>query len=286
MPILNFPSHGIDDRAAAQLPSVALAIAAGNISDPAHLAALVERDLVSRDLLYTLAVMCAPEDEGGASQLNEALVAGELYEVMRFLENAGVEHLVDGVTTLAIADRADPRCLLKAMIERDWLGHIASGYVLRWIVSRWRAGDGKSASLAAAAEGVEVWCQKNKLKGGGAQHITRNVWPKYKTASHLWAAFYICQDAKIDISAAIGFQKFVSTAQWLLETASNLVPKGRRPGEAVLSLPNGWQVPPAYVLRSRTRSGVDLGIIAVWSDDLDNHDIRLTRLPPFLRARV
>src|SRR5205814_6417100 len=95
--------------------------------------------------------------------------------------------------------------------------------------------------------------------GGGAQHITRNVWPKYKTASHLWAAFYICQDAKIDISAAIGFQKFVSTAQWLLGTASNLVPKGRRPGEAVLSLPNGWQVPPTYVLRSRTRSGVDLG---------------------------
>ena len=108
MPILNFPSHGIDDRAAAQLPSVALAIAAGNISDPAHLAALVERNLVSRDLLYTLAVMCAPEDEGGASQLNEALVAGELYEVMRFLENAGVEPAFRTETSALLFCAASP----------------------------------------------------------------------------------------------------------------------------------------------------------------------------------
>jgi hypothetical protein len=285
MPVLNFPSYGIDDRAAAQLPSVALEIAAGN-TDQVHLAALVERDLVSRDLLYTLAVMCAPEDEGGASRLNEALIAGELYEVARFLENVGAKSLVAGASALAIADREDPRGLLKKMIEHDWLGHIASGYVLRWIVSRWRAEDRISGSLAAAAQGIQAWCQKNKIKGGGAQHITRNVWPKYKSASHLWAAFYICQDAEIEISAAIGFQKFVSTAQWLLETASNLVPKGRRPGEAVLSLENAWQVPPASVLRARRRSGEDLGIVAIWSDDLDRHDIRLTGLPPFLREEV
>ena len=249
------------------------------------LTVIAEKDLVGRDLLYAIAIMCAPDNEPAIARLHEALIAGELHQLVRLLEAAHVACSVEGEVTLAIADREDPHSLLKAMIEHDWLGHIASGYVLRWIVSRWRAGkDEPSASLAAAAQAVEAWCQKNKIKGGGAQHITRNIWPKYKTVSHLWASFYICQDAGVDLDTPIGFQKFVSTAQWLLETASNLVPKGRRPGEVVLSLENAWQVPPAYVLRAKRPSGEDLGIVSIWSDDLDNHDIRLTGPPPFLRA--
>src|SRR5438477_5000967 len=190
MRFLNLPSAQIDDAMAAELPSVSLAIRAG-VNDE-DLTVIAEKDLVGRDLLYAIAIMCAPDNEPAIARLHEALIAGELYQLVRFLEAAHVACSVEGEVTLAIADREDPHSLLKAMIEHDWLGHIASGYVLRWIVSRWRAGkDEASASLAAAAQAVEAWCQKNKIKGGGVQHITRNIWPKYKTVSHLWAAFHI-----------------------------------------------------------------------------------------------
>src|SRR5437868_2075620 len=106
MPVLNLPSAQIDDAVVATLPSVALAIEAG-LRD-ADLASVVERDLVGRDLLYTIAIMCAPEGQSAAVQLHEALVAGELYEVLRFLESAGIPCMVDGDVTLPIAEREDP----------------------------------------------------------------------------------------------------------------------------------------------------------------------------------
>src|SRR5437763_12924571 len=77
-----------------------------------------------------------------------------------------------------------------------------------------------------------------------------------------------------------------STAQWLLETAAVLVPRGRRPGDTVLDRAGAWAIPSNYVLRTVLRqpgsADVHLGIRATWSDDPDAHDIRLTGKPPFL----
>jgi len=237
LPILNFPSSALDSQAVAKLPSVALAIAAGLT----NLDAIVAQDLVTRDWLYTLAIMCAPVNrEAAAARLNQALVEGELYEVLRFLEAAGVRAIVEGDVALAIADRESARDLIKTLFENDWLGHIAAGYVLRWIISHSRAGIDRDASLAGAVRTIEVWCRTHRIKGGGAEHVARNIWPKYKPVSHLWAAYYVCQDAGINILRADGFQKFVSTAQWLLENRSGVC----------TAAASGWRG------RSRPRSGV------------------------------
>jgi hypothetical protein len=189
---------------------------------------------------------------------------------------------------LAVADRENPKEIIERLLRKDWLAHIAVGYILRWIVSRWLDPNLRNeASLTRAVSVFEEWCTTSSVKGGGAQNITRNLWPKYRSVSHFWAAFYVIQDAGIDMRTPDGFSSFLSTAQWLLETASNIVPRGRRPGEAILSRENAWQVPPSYVRRARRKdTGEDLGIIADWITALDAHDIRCTGRPPILEKQV
>jgi hypothetical protein len=287
MPILDLPSTYIDDKAASVLPSVVFAILNGE-EDADRLSSLAAADLAGRDFIYTLSIMCAPADFDKPTRLNWALTSDELYHATRAAKEVGLEAWVEGETALEIADREDWKEIVKELLHRDWLAHIAAGFILRWVVSRWRDPATKSyASLTVAAKVIKEWCQKHRIKGGGSQHVIRNLWPKYKSVSHLWAAFYIMQDAKVDIRTPDGFQLFLSTAQWLLETATKIVPTGRRPGEAVLSLEQAWQVPARYVLRARKHAtGEDAGIVAVWTNELDAHDIRLVGRPPFIDKPV
>jgi hypothetical protein len=300
MPVLNLPSLHIDDEATATLPDVVIAQLVGE-EDPDNLSAIAAHWLVTKDFLYTLSIMCVPDpaEDGNAGiieRLQDALTADEVYRVSDLMSEVdGLTGSLDIVikssaggsrmeTLVAVADREAPKEIIGRLLTNDWLAHIAVGYVLRWIVSRWRDPNvSHEASLAKAASVIEEWCRSNGITGGGAQNITRNLWPKYKCVSHLWAAFYIIQDAEIDIRTTDGFQTFLSTAQWLLETASTIVPKGRRPGEAVLLREHAWQVPASYVRRTvRRATGEDLGIFAVWSNELDAHDIRRTDQPPFM----
>src|SRR5215208_2305123 len=128
-----------------------------------------------------------------------------------------------GETALSIADREDWRPLIQNIIDRDWLGHVAAGYMLRWIVSRWKEPETRAdASLGRAAGVVEEWCKQHRISGGGLQNLTRNIWPRYKSVSHLWAAFSIAQDAEIDIKTPTGLSLFFGTAEWLLSEASSI----------------------------------------------------------------
>ena len=304
MPVLDLPSLHIDDEAAATLPIVVIAQLVGE-EDPDNLSATAAHWLVTRDFLYTLSVMCAPdhsekEDDGMVGRLHDALNADEVYHVSDLLSEVdGLPELLDIVirssaggsrleTLLAVADRENPEEIIAHLLTKDWLAHIVVGYILRWIVSRWRDPNVRNeASLAQAASAIEEWSRSNGITGGGWQNITRNLWPKYKSVSHLWAAFYMMQDLEIDIRTPDGFQTFLSTAQWLLETASNIVPKGRRAGEAILSREHAWQVPASYVRRAVLRAtGEDLGIVAVWSNELDAHDIRRTGRRPLMNKQV
>jgi hypothetical protein len=287
MPILALPSSYIDDKAASALPSVVFAILDGE-QDADHLSSLAAADLAARDFIYTLSIMCCPADIDKPTRLNWALTSDELYHATRATKEVGLKAWVEGETAIEIADREDWKEIAKDLLHRDWLAHIAAGFILRWVVSRWRDRTTKSdASLTVAAKVIEEWCQKQRIKGGRSQHVIRNLWPKYKSVSHLWAAFYIMQDAKIDFHTPDGFQQFLSTAQWLLETGAKIVPKGRRPGEAVLSLEQAWQVPASYVLRARMRAtGEDASIVAVWNNELNAHDLRLLSRPPFMDKPV
>ena len=105
---------------------------------------------------------------------------------------------MSGNVHLSIAARENPNQLITSMLNRDWLGHIACGYVLRRVISMHRNDATRSAaSIAEAARMVEEWCGNGKgsIRGGTAQNITKNLWPKYKSVAHLWAALFTLVDA-------------------------------------------------------------------------------------------
>lgn len=295
MPVLDLPSLHIDDTAAPNLVPVGMAQLFGE-TDPDKLSAIAADWLVARDFAYTISIMCAPghstdEDAGIVTRLRDALNADEVHHACSQLSE--IDGLAGSVQValeplLAVADRENLKKIVERLLREDWLAHIAVGYILRWIVSRWLDPNLRNdASLTRAVSVVEEWCTTHSIKGGGAQNITRNLWPKYRSVSHFWAAFYVIQDAGIEIHTPDGFSSFLSTAQWLLEMASNIVPRGRRPGEAILSRENAWQVPPSYVRRARREdTGEDLGIVADWITALDAHDIRSTRRPPIVEKRM
>lgn len=275
MPVLDFPSAYIDDRAASQLPSVVLTHLSGE-SDEDVLSAVAEQDLVFRDLLYTLVVMCAPDAVELGIEVNNLLVLDEIYKVSKLLSDAGITGHMDIETAVQMADRDDPEAVIVSLIWNDWLGHIACGYMLRFMVSRWQDEDTRHlASIAQAANVVEEWCTVNRIYGGKRQNLTRMIWKKYGKVSHLWAAFYTMLNAEIDVSTPRGFLFFCGTAQWLLECGATIVPKGRRAGEAILRLDQAWTIPESHLQR-----GPDGTVnTKVWSEELDAHDIRKTDAP-------
>ena len=90
MPVLDLPSLHIDDEAAATLclPWFLLNLSAKKITD--NLGAIAANWLVTRDFLYTLSVMCAPDhlqSEGDdlVGRLHDALNATEIYDVSELL---------------------------------------------------------------------------------------------------------------------------------------------------------------------------------------------------------
>lgn len=296
MPVLNLPSLHIDNAAAATLPAVVIAQLFGE-EDTDNLSAAAARWLVMRDFLYTLSVMCSPsyddgdaKDDGLIEQLHHALNADEMYHAADLLARFELKEKISisAEVALSFASRVDPKDIIEALLANDWLAHIAAGYILRWIVSRWR--DPlvmNEASLTQAVGAMHQWCKKHGIKGGGEQNITRNMWPKYKSVSHLWAAFYMMKDARIDIATEDGFVSFCSTAQWLLEEGAKIVPKGRRAGETILTVEEAWTVPASYVRRAIYRAtGEDAGIVPIWSNELGAHDIRETGGPPFIDKQV
>lgn len=276
MPLLDFPSVYIDDHAGSNLPSVVLTYLSGE-SDKKVLSAIAEQDLVQRDFLYTLVVMCAPDEVDLAIAVNNLLVLDEIYEVSKLLSEAGITGDMGIETAVAMADRDDPMMVIASLIRNDWLGHIACGYMLRFMVSRWLNEDSRHlASIAQAANSVEEWCTVNRIYGGKKQNLTRMVWKKYGKVSHLWAAFYAMTEAEVDLTTPNGFILFCGTAQWLLECGTRIVPRGRRAGEAILRLDQAWTIPESHLQR-----GPDGTVnLKVWNEELDAHDIRKAGAPP------
>lgn len=271
MPVLDFPSAHLDEKAASRLPPVAFEILGGR-ADPRHLKAVAAADLKTRDLLYTLTVMGTCGDLKTIDRQNRALTAGELYAAVRLLREMEFKVNLDGHTALEIADREDVRQIMSAILGTDWLGHIAAGYIVRWVVSRSLSpGTRAQASLNAAAGKIEEWCKTHRITGGGRQNIIRHLWPSYKPVAHLWASFYLMLDAGIDLCTIDGFKSFLGTAQWLLEKAVTFVPNGRRAGETLLSRAETWEVPLANGCHP-----------IIWNDELDDHDIRTKPPPAFL----
>src|SRR5262249_3279436 len=151
---------------ASELPAVQIALLCGE-DDSDRLSEIAAEWLAQRDLLYLLSAMCAPGDPYRFGDLGHALTANELYEAARLLSEAGVSEAVHADLTIIaagrrlsnletmveIADRDDCMAIIAHMLGHDWLGHMAAGYMLRWVVSRHRA-KLPDASLGRAASAI------------------------------------------------------------------------------------------------------------------------------------
>lgn len=278
MPVLDFPSPHVD---AETLSSVSIALAAG-IDDSEQISAIANQHLAGLDLLYTIAVMCAPDQPDQIDRLYLALAADEFHQVIEVLNEMNIPSSVDGSTVLLFRDAEDPRQILKTLIENDWLGHIASGFMLRWIVANWQKKDASNdVSLAKAAKNFEEWCNKYGIRGGKSQNITKNIWKKYRCVSHLWASFYIMQEFDVEIGSPEGLLAFFSTARGILDSATTIVPKGRRLGETLISRSEAWEIPDGFVnWKTRGDTGERLAVHFAWPEDIAAHDIRNREPPP------
>lgn len=272
MPVIDFPSNHTSDEDLVTRPPVMFGLLRGE-SD-GKLSEIATQDLIYRDFVYVLAIMCAPEDGGLRLRLNHALAAHELYEALKVVSDVGLRSDVDGDVALSFGDREDPKLLIEHLLGNDKVAHVSSGYILRWIISRWQSSQTRNeASLTKAASVIEDWAKTQRIPGFKRQNITRNIWPQFASVAHLWAALHMAQDMRVNITTPLGFCQFCGAAQWLLEQGASIVPKGRRQGEAVLNLEQAWAVPDSHVQR------MDDGAIGTrfWISDPAAHDIRNIR---------
>ena len=292
MLFLDFPSSHIPDAALVDLPAVAIERLAGE-TDEERLSQIANDWLLQRDLLYAMAIMCSPDNPTHALGLVEALAADEIFQASDLLSLIFTEvpELSDYVAiqpqlirdgspvsthelVSAIGGRENPFVLIRDLLKKDWLAHVAAGYILRRIISRSMA-NLPDASLAEAAGAVEFWCKNHHIVGGGTDNVRRNLWPKYQPVSHLWAALQIVQSGQLDLATPDGFGRWLGTAYMLRELGCSIVPKRRRPGNTVLSRPSTWEIPLQYLFRDNA------GRVAVlWSDNPEDHDITTAGPPP------
>ena len=221
--------------------------------------------------------MCSPDGPPLVLRFDfQALASEELHRAAQNLAEGkqyGIFSRMDAETALSIADREPPgryhrttnkekpgRALrLRLHPAEDRLS------LHRNVETR------KIASLHEAAVTVDQFCQRNRAIGGKVQNVTRYIWRKYRSVSHLWAAWCIMLEfGFMDRTIPEWFPIFCGTAQWLLEEGAAITQRGRRHGETVLSLDEAWCLPASRIPRSA--DGAILN--RVWIDDPDAHDLR------------
>lgn len=271
MPLLDLPSRHFTKKVLAQTPVIAIERAAGARGD--RLSSLANDVLVAEDFLYVLAVMCSPSNaEESYTRVRKALATAEILEHVRGFKDAGGNVVVDA--DVALADREDWKKIISDMVAEEAIAHLATGYILRWVLSSWWIpGRQAEASLSCAFGVVDKWAKTKRIVGAGRENLKRHIWLEFRCVSHLWASYYVAQDLGIDISTADGFVRFLSSAQGLLEAGARLVPKGRKAGDTFLSADGAWRIPESHVRRAAQEKGI--GHVQIdWIGDPLSHDLR------------
>jgi hypothetical protein len=282
--LLDLPSSHEDDESIAQVPVVSLTMLAGASED--QLSEIAGGWLLQEDFLYVYSLMCLPQNTDGYLRLRAAMTAHESYTVMDLMQNfKGLDVNVSGEICLAIAKREDPVKIIQKLAAKDMLAHLASAYILRWIISRYEKPETRrEASVGKAVRAIVQWCKKhNIILGASQKNLAENLWPKYKSVCHFWAALYLVLQMGLDVQSEDGFLLFLTTAHALGLTGTLIVPHGGR--KPLLSPDEIWLVPEEYLLRTDDAGNGQEGLAVIWPEGLDAHDIRLTECPPGLRPR-
>jgi hypothetical protein len=279
MTVIGLPSLNISQDILWHTPRLSFALMCHIVNGTPideELGTVATQQLADWDFLYVLAVMCAPDDPSQAERLFDALCLEDLYIATQILGEGGapVWSSMSCATAIAIAHRPPVGDLVKQLVSKKWLAHIACGYILRRIISRHQHNPGR-ATFADAAATIEHFCQRNSISGGMSQNVIRHLWPQYKSVAHLWAAWSAIQDSGLgEQPIERWFPTFCGTSQWLLEQGAAIV-LSRSNGQTVLDPEHAWILPESRVSRSSDGAIVN----RVWSNDLEDHDLRCKRMP-------
>jgi hypothetical protein len=210
---------------------------------------------VTHDLIYVLATMCFPKSPEKEDRLSYGLALDEL------LVSLTGEVSVPGDIARDFVGHVTPMRAMQKDLGHAKLRGTVAGFMLRWSVSRWRAGLRQEASKAKAASSVHEWLQTSPDRRPATSSAVESWIDEYRSAAHLWAPWQQVNDAGLNVATPDGFTALVATSNWLLIEGSQIVPL--RATGSLLSVETAWRLPDTQSWST-----------AIWSDDLDYHDIR------------
>lgn len=215
---------------------------------------------VGSDLAWTLATMCFPNVTDDFWQLVKGLA---LDEIVGMLNGPGGDHIsVPGDISRDLIGHVTPRETMQKDLVRARLHGTVAGLMLRWSVSRWRAGRRNEASKAKAAGVVHEWLKSSPDRRPARSSAVESWFDEYRSTAHLWAAWQLIDAAGVNAATPDGFRALVSTCHWLLTEGAQIVPPNSSAGP-LLRTDAAWVLPVHLA-----------GPEVIWSDDLDVHDIR------------
>jgi hypothetical protein len=146
-------------------------------------------------------------------------------------------------TALRNGERAETAT--KALLRQHQMPSRAAAFVLSWILKRHSDGQRpRGAGVATAASAFADLWRREKRGGVTPKHVTDNVWPRYRSVAHLWAAFYSLPPDVNLLDPAL-FLAFLGTADRCLTAASQTVPREKASQQPVLTLADAWRIPDA-----------------------------------------
>ena len=248
MPELQLPSQRLDQEAIT-LPMVARAVAEDVAPDA--LPGIVIADIVKRDVLYIISVMLRPEQSFDHYRLGRD---ADLQHAHQALLTAGRARMFADLSVYPdLQERyADPAKLIAETMSGPRLAGYAAAWILRWVIRRHAGGQRPSASgVGKAFEAFQGHCEQHCKSGGTVEHLKKNIWPRFRSVAHFWAALYRLTEYKQELLDPAGLALFMGTAAAYLERGCAIIPLQAH--QSVLNRVTAWTVPDCWT--DRTTNG-------------------------------
>ena len=204
-----------------------------------------DQEIPKADLMYLYGIMLHPRDDVARNRLGQGVVAEYVVGRLNELKEISERVKVDADVALSLADAPKLHSELYSAVDGAGFAGAVSGLILGWIVFRHERPDTRaSASLRGAFRMVETACIKERIRGGTVDNLRRNVWPAFRPAAHLWAAFQIWTDkfSSGELGTAQGLYVFLMMSEWFRLKGEACIPQ--RSNAPILDANETWKVRP------------------------------------------
>ncbi len=231
-------------------------------------------DAAAFDFMHLIGIMSYPRDVDAQAQILESIQAGQAKEALAFVHGRyGKTHEINVPAdfTLWLADAPDRQTTLEAAVSRAGTFGPFAGLILGWIIfSAAGAETRQQASLHNAFRMIEEGCKLAKRSGGGFVNLQKNVWPEFRPAAHLWAAWHLWTDPDRKAVSVADLSLLLRMAEWFRRKGEALKPQ--RAKVPILFRRETWRIRPEI-----TKSWQKFELACT---DLDFWDYRKNYKPP------